>query len=119
MNILSIALALWLTTLTPSPALPAATPNGGSVTMLEGALRVIRGASVVKGVEGMHLRQGDILETSDNGFAQLEIAGGIIALGPATHVLVFRQAGDKSQQSELVLLSGWLKGESTAAPSFR
>jgi hypothetical protein len=118
MNTLSIVLALWLT---PLLASPAAAPGGGSVTLLEGSLRVIRGASVLKGVEGMHLRQGDILESSDNGFAQLEFpGGGVVALGPTTQVLLLRQAGDKAQQTELVLLSGWLKGESaTGAATYR
>jgi hypothetical protein len=118
MNSLSIALALWL--MPPLP-LPAAVPSGGSVTLLEGSLRVIRGVSVLKGAEGIHLRQGDILESSENGFVQLEFpGGGVVALGPATHVLLFRQAADKAQQTELVLLSGWLKGESAAgAPPAR
>jgi hypothetical protein len=109
MNTFSIALALWLL------PLPAAVQGSGSVTLLEGPLRVIRGVSVLKGVEGMRLRQGDILESSANGFAQLEFAGGgVVALGPATHVLVYRQSGEKTQQTELVLLDGWLKGESAA-----
>jgi len=109
MNILSLALALWLL------PLPAAVQGGGSVTLLEGSLRVIRGVSVLKGVEGMHLRQGELLETSDKGFVQLEFAGGgVVALGASTHVFVYRQSGEKAQQTELVLLSGWLKGESAA-----
>jgi hypothetical protein len=109
MNILRLALALWLL------PLPAAVQGGGSVTLLEGSLRVIRGVSVLKGVEGMRLRQGDLLETSDKGFVQLEFAGaGVVALGPSTHVFVYRESGEKAQQTELVLLSGWLKGESAA-----
>jgi len=109
MNILSLALALWLL---PSPA---AVQGGGSVTLLEGSLRVIRGVNVLKGAEGMHLRQGDLLETSEKGFVQLEFAGGgVVALGPATQVFVYRESGEKAQQTELVLLGGWLKGESAA-----
>jgi len=109
MNILSLALALWLL------PLPAAVQGGGSVTLLEGSLRIIRGVSVLKGAEGMHLRQGDLLETSDKGFVQLEFAGGgVVALGPSTQVFVYRQSGEKAQQTELVLLAGWLKGESAA-----
>src|SRR5262249_38286178 len=109
MNALSLALAVWLL------SLPAAVQGGGSVTLLEGSLRVIRGAAVLKGLEGMQLRQGDILESSDNGFVQLEFSGGgVVALGPATRAYVLRQSGEKTQQqTELVLLGGWLKGEST------
>ena len=47
MNILSLALALWLL------PVPAAAQGGGSVTLLEGSLRVIRGVNVLKGAEGM------------------------------------------------------------------
>jgi len=101
MNILSLALALWLL------PVPAAAQGGGSVTLLEGSLRVIRGVNVLKGAEGMRLRQGDLLETSDKGFAQLEFAGGaVVALGPVTQVFVYRQSGEKAQQTELVLLNG-------------
>src|SRR6202012_1861356 len=81
--------------------------------------------NVLKGVEGMRLRQGDILESSDAGFAQLEFTGGaVVALGPATRVYILRHSGDKSapakETAELALLSGWLKGESAAgAGSYR
>src|SRR5207237_8224988 len=55
------------------------------------------------------------LETSDKGFVQLEFTGGgVVALGPATRVYVYRESGEKAQQTELLLLSGWLKGESAA-----
>jgi hypothetical protein len=109
MNPLGLALALLIL------SIPAAVQGVGSVTLLEGPLRVIRGTSVLRGVEGMSLRQGDILETSENGFAQLELSGGgVVALGPASHVYLYRHGNDKAQQTELVLLNGWLKGESTA-----
>jgi hypothetical protein len=111
MNRLAIALALSLL------PIPAAVQGVGSLTLLEGPIRVIRGTAVLKGVEGMHLRQGDILESGDTGFAQLEFTGGsVVALGPASHVYVRRHAGDKQaagkEAAELLLLSGWLKGES-------
>jgi hypothetical protein len=113
MNRLGIALALWLL------PIPAAVQSVGSLTLMEGSVRVIRGTSVLKGVEGMRLRQGDILESSDAGFAQLEFAGGaVVALGPGSRFYVHRHSGDKAaggkEASELLLLSGWLKGESAA-----
>ena len=115
MNPLGIALAfLWL--------LPAsATVQGvGSVTLLEGSLRVIRGTSVLQGAEGMRLKQGDILESSDGGLAQLEFVGGaIVALGPSSRVYIFRHGGggkaiDAAVAVDLVLLRGWLKAESNS-----
>ena len=54
----------------------------GTVTLVEGPLRMIRGATVLQGVEGVRLRLGDIIESSNTGFAQLEFTGGaIVALG--------------------------------------
>jgi len=120
MNGLGIALALLLL------PVPAAVQGVGTVTLLEGPLRVIRGASVIQGAEGMSLRQGDILESSDKGFVQLEFnGGGIVALGPSTRVYILRHEGHGASAggsvaasatpgAELILLSGWLKGESSA-----
>jgi hypothetical protein len=76
--------------------------------------------------EGTRLRQGDILESSDKGFTQLEFKGGeIVALGPSSRIYLLRHgAGGKVASgvpgTELVLLSGWLKGQSDAhAGSYR
>jgi hypothetical protein len=92
------------------------------LTMLEGSLKIIRGTNVYKAdkaTEGMLLRQGDLLESSDGGFAQFEFAGGtIVALGPSSRVFFYRlgrpAAATNQPVANLVLSSGWLKGESTA-----
>jgi hypothetical protein len=85
------------------------------VTMLEGSGRVIRGVSVCTVVENTRLRPGDIVESSDPGFLQLEFGGGtIVALGPASRMFLFRSGAGAA---ELVLLSGWLKGETSAKGS--
>jgi hypothetical protein len=116
MNPLLIVLALL--SLLP---VPAAIQSVGSLTLLEGSLRVIRGASVLQGAEGMRLRQGDILESSDGGFAQLEFVGGaIVALGPSSRVYIFRygvggKGGGDAAAADFVLLRGWLKAESNSA----
>ena len=119
-----LPLAALILSLLPIPA-AAQAPGIGSLTLIDGSVRVIRGVNVLKGVEGMRLRQGDILESSDAGFAQLEFTGGaVVALGPATRVYILRHGGDKSaaakDTAELALPSGWLKGESAAgAGSYR
>jgi hypothetical protein len=110
-----LSLAALILALLPIPA-AAPVPGIGSLTLMEGPVRVIRG---VKGVEGMRLRQGDILESSEAGFAQLEFTGGaVIALGPGSRVYILRHSADKpaasKETAELALLSGWLKGESVA-----
>jgi len=87
----------------------------GTLTLLESTpLHVIRGTSVMQGVEGMKLRPGDILETGPAGAAQAQLeftSGAIIELGPSTQVYLLSETGSTAN---LVLLSGWLKGETTA-----
>jgi hypothetical protein len=84
----------------------------GTVTFAESALRVIRGATVYAGAEGVRLRQGDILENGEGGFAQLELSGGTIAvLGPSSRLFLFRHG----RAGEMVLLRGWLKGEGASS----
>ena len=89
--------------------------DAGTVTLLKDTpLRVIRGAAVVQGVEGMRLRQGDFLETGPTGTAQaqLEFSGGaIVELGPSSQVLLFNV---NANTAEIVVAAGWLKGETTA-----
>src|SRR5271155_2166388 len=121
MNLLRIALVLsWLL------PIPAAAQDVGSVTFLEGSLRIIRGTAVLQAAEGTRLRQGDIVESADGGLAQAEfVGGGIVALGPSSRMYVLRhgmggKSGSDASGSELVLLSGWLKGQSHAdAGSYR
>lgn len=113
-----VPLIIVLASLLPRPA-AAPAPGIGSLTLTEGSVRLIRGVNVLKAAEGMRLRQGDILESSESGFAQLEFTGGaVIALGPASRLYILRHTGDKPAAkdiAELALLSGWLKGESAAA----
>jgi hypothetical protein len=121
MNLLGMALVLsWLL------PIPAAVQDVGSVTFLEGSLRIIRGTTMLQAAEGTRLRQGDMIESSEKGFAQLEFVGGaIVALGPLSRMYVFRhgvggKAGSDATGTELVLLSGWLKGQSDShAGSYR
>lgn len=110
MRLLGVALVLaWLV-----PA-PAGAQDVGTVTFLEGSLRMIRAATVFQGAEGVRLKQGDIVESSEQGFVQLEfIEGPIVVLGPSSRAYVFwhsagGKSGSESAGGELVLLSGWLK----------
>ena len=93
----------------------AYTQEVGTLTLLKDSpLRVIRGVSVLQGIEGMRLRTGDILETgpAPTAQAQLEFTGGaILELGPSTQVLLLGQTGTTA---ETAMLTGWLKGETTA-----
>jgi hypothetical protein len=87
----------------------------GTLTLLKDTpLHVIRGVSMLQGVEGMKLRLGDILETGPaaTAQAQLEFSGGaVVELGPSSQLYIMSQTGGTA---DLVLLSGWLKGETTS-----
>ncbi|MFI5110147.1 MAG: hypothetical protein ACHP78_15080 [Terriglobales bacterium] len=81
----------------------------GTLTLVEGPLHVIRGTTVLHGAEGVKLHQGDIIESSNPGFAQLELRGGVVvALGPSTRVFFVSHA---AKNTEMFVLGGWLKGE--------
>lgn len=100
--------------------LPAGAQEIGTLTLVEGPLRVIRGTTVLQGAEGVRVFPGDMIESSDSGFVQVEFAGGtIIVLGGSTRVLLFshdrgRSLGNPGNSAGLFLLSGWLKGQSGA-----
>jgi hypothetical protein len=86
----------------------------GTLTLLKDSpLRLIRGVSVLQGIEGMRLRPGDILEMgpASTAQAQLEFTGGaILELGPSAQVLLLSQT---ASAAETAMLTGWLKGETT------
>lgn len=84
----------------------------GTLTLVEGPLHVIRGTTVLQGAEGVKLHQGDIIESSNPGFAQLELRGGVVvALGPSTRVFFVSHA---AKNTEMFVLDGWLKAEPNA-----
>lgn len=87
----------------------------GTLTLLKDSpLHVIRGTSVLSGTEGMGLRRGDILQTGPAATAQTQLelsCGAIIELGPSTQLFLFSHS---ATATELVLLTGWLKGESSS-----
>jgi hypothetical protein len=98
----------------PKPAPESAV---GLVTFVEGPLHIIRNTELLGGLEGMNLRQGDILETGDKGFVQMEFAeGNVVALGPSTRLYLLSVPKANSARTgtmELILLRGWLKGQSS------
>jgi hypothetical protein len=115
---INIALSLLLLCL--SQPLAAVAQEIATLTLMEGSLQVIRGTTVLRGAEGVRLRVGDIIESSNSGFAQFELAGGaVIALGGSTRLFLLRHTGGDAAgkvarrivTTEIFLLSGWLKSE--------
>lgn len=120
MNRLLLLLVLFL-------SLPLVAQEIGTLTLIEGSVRLLRGTAVLQAGEGVRLRQGDIIESSNPGFVQLEFAQGtVVALGASSRLFLFSGAGgrnsdaNKTISTDLVLLSGWLKGEvNSSSTSYR
>jgi hypothetical protein len=63
----------------------------------------------------MRLNKGDIIESSDQGFVQLEFSNGaILALGPSSRLYILQDSGSESRGEQIaldvVMLRGWFKG---------
>lgn len=87
-----------------APARPAAV-----LTLADAPLRLIRGATVYKAVNGAALQKDDILET-DAGGAQIEAGpDAIVALGPQTRVLLAAMPATAQGALDVALLQGWVK----------
>jgi hypothetical protein len=123
MNRLLLSLVLLL------PPVPLAAQEIATFTRVEGNPQLIRGATVLRAAEGVRVRSGDIIETSAPGFVQVEFPGGtIVVLGDSSRLFLFSYSSgltaggsDKpASAAEMVLLSGWLKGETNEhAGSYR
>lgn len=88
--------------------LPATAQEIGTLTLVGGPLRIIRGTTVLQGAEGVRLYPDDMLESANAGFVQFELTRGpIVVLGGSTRVFLLDQTNQNA--AELVLLSGWLK----------
>ncbi|MEW9585369.1 hypothetical protein [Paraburkholderia sp. DGU8] len=83
------------------------------ISFAEGAVTVIRGASLYRTGVGAKLRDDDIIETDAGKSAQIEDSvGTLIALGPQTQVLLKTPAAPPSTAAgpvRITMLSGWLK----------
>jgi hypothetical protein len=91
----------------------------GTITMIEGAAQLIRGANVYATAPGLALETGDVVTTAGPAFVQLEfINGTIIALGPDSSVYLadYRESRKgRTTSAQYTLLHGWFKAESATA----
>jgi hypothetical protein len=81
----------------------------GTLTLADGKIVLIRGATVYAVAEGATVREGDILETDAKGQAQVEFQGGpTINLGAGTKALFLNFSRGRGE-AEIAMLAGWLK----------
>jgi len=85
----------------------------GTITLAEGEVRLIRGSELFRGEVGVALEQEDIVESSEDSRAQLEMVDGtILDVGAASTLHLVRYRLNEAQQveeSEVSLLKGWLR----------
>lgn len=81
----------------------------GFLPLAEGNVSLVRGAIVHAAVEGMRVQDGDILATAANSQAHIQLTdGSLLNLGPGTRLMVMRVPPARGE-SEVAMLSGWLK----------
>lgn len=114
-----------------SVALAAASCGAGAndapatITIMEGSAIVYRGTLRSYAVEGIRLAAGDIVETADSSFAQIEFADrSVLQFGPATRAMLQPARARGTRQQQLVyVLQGWVKiayapADAKAPPAF-
>jgi hypothetical protein len=99
---------LWLVMAMPCPA-----ADVGTVTLLDGKPRLLRGTTWFTLVEGVRIRDSDVMDVPEKALMQLETAdGGALSLiGPGALYSVAVTPGDAKQRpsAEFWLTRGWLK----------
>ncbi len=104
---------IWLAFCSALPVASAQAADAGTVTIVDGRVRLLRDTTWYKVVSGARVRQGDIIEAIDAADVQVELrAGGTFYLGgPATlYAASLPIAGEKlAGPIDLDLANGWLK----------
>ena len=81
----------------------------GVITILDGDALITRAANRLRAVEGVRLQQGDIVETGDGAFAQVELVEQtVLGIGPKARVMLGGAVRLKAERT-LYALGGWFK----------
>src|SRR5262245_32643629 len=81
----------------------------GTITILDGEALITRGAGRWRAAEGVRLQQGDIVETGDAAFAQVELVEQtVMAIGPNARIMIGGPVRLKAERT-LYALGGWFK----------
>lgn len=100
-------LLLWAALVAAGGAVAA--EAAGVVTILEGEALIVRAASRLRAAEGVRVAAGDIVETGDGAFVQMELADQtVLQMGPKSRVMVGGPVWLKAERV-LYALSGWFK----------
>ena len=82
----------------------------GTITILEGEAQIFRGVSRYVAAEGVRLQFGDIVETGDNAFIQIELSDqSTLQLGGISRAMI-NGGGNKSKPERWIyFMNGWGK----------
>src|SRR2546429_2507308 len=84
--------------------------TAGTLTLAEGSVELIRGATLYTATQGVRLGDGDILSIDPKGQAQIEFQdGAILNLSQGARAMLTNITSGARGQSEIALLSGWAK----------
>jgi len=84
--------------------------TAGTLTLAEGSVELIRGATLYSATQGVRLGDGDILSIDPKGQAQIEFQDGVILnLSQGARAMLTNIASGARGQSEIAVLSGWAK----------
>ena len=84
--------------------------TAGTLTMIEGSVELIRGATLYTATQGVSLGDGDMLSIDPKGQAQIEFQdGAIVNLSQGARAMLTSIVSGARAQSEIALLSGWAK----------
>jgi hypothetical protein len=84
--------------------------TAGTLTLVEGSVELIRGATLYTATQGVRVGDGDILSIDLKGQAQIEFQdGAIVNLSQGARAMLTSVVSGARGQSEIALLSGWAK----------
>jgi hypothetical protein len=82
----------------------------GTITILEGEAQIFRGISRFVAVEGAKLAFGDIVETGDNTFIQVELSdGSTLQMGGISRAMLNGGTGRPKPERWVYFMNGWGK----------
>jgi len=86
----------------------------GTITILEGEAQIFRGMSRYVAAEGVRLAFGDIVETGDNTFMQIELGDqSTLQLGGISRAMINGGAGKTKPERWIYFMNGWGKVSGT------
>ena len=85
--------------------------DAGLITVVDGSVRLLRGATWYKVIEGVRIQDGDVIEGPDRAQVQIEFTSGNSAniVGPASLYVISAAAREGKQPADLYMPQGWVK----------